>query len=117
MRTEDLSKLTLTKTRSLDLFLRIYHFTVQQILLEVVRCYAVIFTQNWHKLIKKQKNNWMIAYFFPILCLCKITSSLRFAQTSNYQNCETTYSIELLTIVTKNSMLHVAGFLDLPLVF
>ena len=66
---------------------------------------------------QKTESNWLtIGYFFPILCACKFTSSLRFAHTSSYRNCETAYSFEVLTIATKNSMLHVAGFQDLSLV-
>ena len=35
---------------------------------------------------------------------------------SNYQKCKTVYLFEVLGIVKKNSILHVAEFLDMPLV-
>ena len=53
----------------------------------------------------------------PILRAHTITSSLGSAHPSNYRKCETVNSFEVLTIVTKNSILHnLAWFLDLLLV-
>ena len=51
-------------------------------------------------------------YFPPSLC----ASSMRYDHASNYQNCDTVCSLQELTIVTSNTTLHAAGFLDLPLV-
>ena len=66
---------------------------------------------------KQQKNNWLtITYFHAIMRALVITSSLRYVLASNYQSCETMYSLEVLTTVRKNFILHVPGFLDLPLV-
>lgn len=68
-------------------------------------------------MVKKKKNGrLMIAYFLPILHAHKITSSLRYVHTSNYQNSETMVLSKVLTFVLKNYNLQVAGFLDLPLV-
>ena len=45
-----------------------------------------------------------------------IKSSLRYAITWNYRISEDLYSFEVLKTVRKNSILHVAGFLNLPLI-
>ena len=66
---------------------------------------------------KRQKNNWLsTTYFLPIWHAHTITSSLRYALTWSYRNCEAIYSFEVLNTVRKNSILHVAGFLDLTLI-
>ena len=44
-------------------------------------------------------NKW---YFFPILCPYVITSSLTYAQASNFWNCDFMFSFEVLIIALKN---------------
>ena len=55
-------------------------------------------------------------YFLSILRAHTIIASLRYVHVSNYQNCKTVYLFGVLGIVKKNSILHVAEFLDMPLI-
>ena len=113
MRIEDLP--VLTPTDCLELLLEIYRFTIPQILhwSDDVMLSDAIFAHNWQKLEKKKKkkkNNWLTTtYFLRIPGKRLITSSLRYALASNYQKYETVYFFEVLTTVTKNTILHVAS--------
>lgn len=56
-------------------------------------------------------------YFVPIpVFFAHSYSIIEVARASNYRNCETVYSFEVLAIATKNSISHIVGILDVSLV-